>query len=150
MCLLIQKRLAAFLGFLILFALVLNTTGFAKTERSVGTYEYSLKKFRGKQNVLLVFAPTKKNSDFQKQSEILKEQFKFLSERKAALFYVFENDDGRADSLNLRDSDAKDLRKQFGVKTGSFLVVGVDKNGKTTGKKNEPQTLDELKKILKP
>ncbi len=126
------------------------SSGLSAKNKPTGNYEYSLKKYKGKQNVLLVFAPTKKNSEFLKQSEILKEQFKFLNERKTALFFVLEGDNGRADNLKLRDSDAKDLRKQFNVKDGSFLVVAVDKTGKTVGKKTLPQSLDELKKFLKP
>jgi len=136
------------IGILSLF--IFSNLGEAKNSKAIGTYEYNLKKYRGKQNVLLVFAPTKKTAEFQQQAEILKEQFKFLKERNSALFYVLVSDDGRADNLKLRDLDAKDLRKQFGVKEGSFLVVAVDKNGKTTGKKTTPQTLEELKKILKP
>ena len=122
---------------------------FDKNENYRGNYEYSLKEWKGKSNVLLIFAPHKKNGEFQQQLDIVKEQFKFFKERNAVLYFVFEDEEGRADDMKLRVVDGKSLRKRFKIEDGSFSLLAVNKKGDAGARKSKPQSLDELKALLK-
>ncbi len=121
----------------------------AKNPDYRGSFEYGLSRWKSKKNVLLIFAPTPKSSEFLKQREAIQEEYKFFRERDAVVYFVFEDEEGRADDLKLRVNDGRDLRKRFKISDGSFSVVLVNKAGEIKAKKSEVLSLDALGQLIK-
>jgi len=113
-----------------------------------GDYVYSLKSFEGKKNVLAVFAPSKKDSQFAKQLEVVKAQAANLKKSQTAVFYIFESEKGRADSAFLRVADSEDLRKRYKVSKGAFRVLFIDKKGAVKRESQEPLAADQFSKFV--
>ena len=112
-------------------------------------YEYGLDRYRKKKNVILIFATQPKSSDFVTQRDVFKEQYKLLRDRDAVLYFVFEDEPGRADDLILREVDGRSLRRKFQISKNQFRVMIVNKAGKTILSKDSPQSLETFEKLLK-
>jgi hypothetical protein len=121
----------------------------ASKAETIADYEYSLGKYVNKKNVILIFAIQPKAANFLTQLTVFKEQYQWLRDRDAVLYYVFEDEAGRADDLILREVDGQSLRKKFQISNNEFRVVIVNQAGKVVLRKESPQSLEDFEKILK-
>jgi len=109
---------------------------------------YDLKTYVGKQSPLLFFAPSKSDPRFQKQLEAIKSKSAEIKRAKIVLFYIFENELGRADNLLLRVSDAQELRKNLKVSEGEFKILLLDLKGNQKASKAEALDAEALTHFL--
>lgn len=130
------------------FGYVITDPVFSKSKHQ-GTYQYSLKSHKGKRSVLLFFSDAKKDANFQKQLEVLDGQDKYFRGKKTVLYYVFKDENGRADDLLLRPTDGDDLRKSLKVKSNSFTAILINREGKEVARRSEPLSMEAIKKLIK-
>lgn len=113
-----------------------------------GSYEYSLKRFQGKKNLVLVFAPAPNDERFKKTQEGLLGRYQDFRKKSLGIFYVFEADIGRADDMKLRPEDSADLRKAFSIEPSEFRVIFVDKKGTKKRESKEALSREDLDRFL--
>jgi hypothetical protein len=87
-----------------------------------------LKQYQWKNRLLLVFAPSPEDEQYQEQLELLSNDDE-LAERDLVLFHIFESDSGFAGETRLSEEDVTKLQEQFKVEPKDFTVVLLGKDG---------------------
>ncbi len=130
------------------FLLFLGAAVVASEQKSVGSFEYSLKRYEGKKSLLILFAPNAQDEKFKTTLEGVLGRYEEFRKKSLGVFYVFENEVGRADDMKLRPQDGSDLRKRMKVSSGEFRAVFLDKKGKVRRESSEPMTKSQLDQFL--
>lgn len=117
-------------------------------KKSLGSSQYNLKKFEGKKNLLILFAPDPKDERFKATQDGLLGRYEEFRKKSLAVFYVFETEMGRADDLKLRPEDGADLRNRLNVSAGEFRVFLIDKKGKVKSQSKDSMTKSQLDQFL--
>lgn len=135
---------------LLILLCLLSQVSFAEgsQQKSVGSYEYSIKKYEGKKSLLILFAPSSKDEKFKATLEGVLGRYEEFRKRSLGIFYVFESEIGRADDMKLRPSDSTDLRRRMKVNSGEFRAVLVDKKGKIKRESSQQMTKAQLDQFL--
>lgn len=95
--------------------------------------------YRGRNQVLLVFAPSRQNARYQEQSDMLADKTAGLNERDLILIYALADGKGRRVGTRLfGGGDEKALRQRYGVGPQQFRVVLVGKDGHEAYSSREP------------
>lgn len=88
----------------------------------------NLNSYQWKNRLLLVFAPSENNADYQQQIQLLQGQQASLDERNLIVI----------DVLNANYEDLAKLRKQFNVNPQEFRVILVGKDGTAKRRDSSP------------
>jgi hypothetical protein len=88
-----------------------------------------LTRYRWKNRLLFVFAPSAEDTRFARQWATLDEQREGVAERHLVLFGVAADTVLKTDGENLDEGAAEFLRRTFKVESGSFAVILVGKDG---------------------
>ena len=101
--------------------------------------------YRGRNRVLLVFAPSRQEARYQKQSTLLADKTAGLNERDLILIYALADGKGRRVGTRLLgDGDENALRQRYGVGTRQFRVVLVGKDGHEAYSSRQPISTSRL------
>lgn len=122
-------------------------TGMAKGQ----TVEDSIfipKLFNNDQRILLLFSPSKDNTQYQKQLQILLDNRQRLMKREVALYKLYKEEGLNPENKYLATAHVLKLRDQFGIEENefAFLYVGMDANVKM--KRNEVTSIETLLTVL--
>ena len=96
--------------------------------------EGDLSQYHNKNRVLLIFAPSKNDSRWQKQNALL--------QHSAAAFQ--DRDLVRLDDLEVDGTHGVALRTRYGVKPGQFRVLLIGKDGHVASGDSTPISLESL------
>jgi hypothetical protein len=88
----------------------------------------NLEQYQWKNRLLLVFAPSPEDEQYQEQLELLANDDE-LAERDLVLFHLFESDSGFAGETRLSEEDVTQLQEQFRIEPKDLTVVLVGKDG---------------------
>lgn len=102
-----------------------------------------LESYQWKNRVVLVFAPSPEDEQYQEQLEYLSNENEIL-ERDLILFHVFGAQGGFAGETRLSDEESTELRKTFNVGKSDFAVVLVGKDGTEKRRWQKPVESSEL------
>jgi hypothetical protein len=87
-----------------------------------------LKQYQWKNRLLLVFAPSPEDEQYQEQLEHLSDDDE-LAERDLILFHLFASDSGFAGETRLSEEDVTQLQKKFNIAPRDFTVALIGKDG---------------------
>jgi hypothetical protein len=87
-----------------------------------------LKNYQWKNRLLLVFAPSPEDEQYQEQLEHLSNEGE-LAERDLIMFHLFDSDSGFAGETRLSEEDVTGLQKDFNIEPRAFTLVLVGKDG---------------------
>jgi Domain of unknown function (DUF4174) len=96
-----------------------------------------LKQYQWKNRLLLVFAPSPKDAQYQEQLELLSNDDELL-ERDLVMFHIFAMGSGFAGETRLSKEDVVQLQEKFKVETRAFTIVLIGKDGTEKQRWNEP------------
>jgi adenine C2-methylase RlmN of 23S rRNA A2503 and tRNA A37 len=102
----------------------------------LGTYQW-------KNRLVLVFAPSPEDEQYQEQLEHLGNEQEIF-ERDLILFHIFGEQGGFAGENRLSEKDSEELRQQFNIDKTSFAVVLIGKDGTEKRRWQEPVENSEL------
>lgn len=114
-----------------------------KLDRFEGVVINLLETYQWKNRVVLVFAPSPEDVDYQQQLEHLSNEQELL-ERDLIIFHIFGKQDGLADGNRLSEKDSEALRQIFSIDTTSFAVVLIGKDGTEKHRWQKPVASSEL------
>lgn len=105
-----------------------------------------LTRYRDKNRLLLLFAPSATDSRYLQQAQRFagKEQEEGLKERDLLRFNVFERGTSRRGGIDLSVREADALRQRFDIHKGQFKVVLVGKDGNTAYSASAPISASQL------
>lgn len=100
--------------------------------------------YRWKNRILLVFSPTASNVSFKAFNQRLSERHIDLLDRDLIVYRILEKGPSRLDEQTLAPEEAKQLRRDFGVRPGRFTVILVGKDGGVKMVREERTDLQEI------
>lgn len=101
-----------------------------------------------KNRLLIVFATSDKNLNYQKQMSIIAKASTGFAERYLIVFSIFENHGVSPMHQNLDNQTCKKLYEKFKIGKDSFTVVLIGKDGGEKYRKNTILTSEELFAII--
>ncbi len=113
-----------------------------------GQSEDILQPYIWKNRVLIVFANSDKNSDYQKQMSLISEAKAGFAERHLIVFSVFENYGLNPAYQNLDAQACRKLHEKFKVEKNTFTIVLIGKDGGEKYRKNAILTNEELFAVI--
>jgi hypothetical protein len=106
--------------------------------------DVDLGKYRWKNRLMFLFSPSPEVPDFQTLSGELNRHSDGVRERDLLIFRVLEQAPSSPDSQEITTSEAKSLRRRFGITPGNFTVVLVGKDGTVKLKRQGPTALKDI------
>ena len=101
--------------------------------------------YRGRNRVLLVFAPSRQDARYQQQSAWLADKTARLNARDLILIYALADGKGRRVGIRLfGGGDENALRQRYGVGLRQFRVVLVGKDGHEAYSSRQPISASRL------
>ncbi|GAB4187262.1 MAG: DUF4174 domain-containing protein [Thermoflexibacter sp.] len=107
-----------------------------------------LQPYMWKNRLLLVFATSDKNLDYQKQMSIIAKASTGFVERHLIVFSIFENHGITSTNQSLDFHTCKKLYEKFKISKDNFTVVLIGKDGGEKYRKNATLTSEELFAII--
>ena len=102
-------------------------------------YRGVLDSYRGRNRVLLVFAPSRQDARYQEQFSLLADKTAGLKERNLILIAALADGKGRrVETRVLEDGDEKALRERYRVGPRQFRVILIGKDGHTAYSSRQP------------
>jgi Domain of unknown function (DUF4174) len=86
-----------------------------------------LKQYQWKNRLLLIFAPSPEDEQYQEQLELLNNENELL-ERDLVLFHILGSHSGFAGEILLSEEEVTQLQKKFTVGPGAFTLVLIGKD----------------------
>lgn len=104
----------------------------------------NLSRYRNRNRLALVFAPSAKDAQFQKQMELWKNKEAGFADRQLIAFSILESGQSKRGAYDLPSSDARALRKRYNIPSGAFRVLLIGKDGNDAYSSKRPVVLDDL------
>lgn len=86
--------------------------------------------YRWRNRLLMVFSPSKEDSNYQSLEKEMKAQRNGLRDRERLVFEILEKGESRFGNTVLKKEAIDFLRQNFSAGQGSFLVILLGKDGK--------------------
>jgi len=104
----------------------------------------TLDAYRGKDHLLLIFAPEEGDATYQRQRQLLHEHETEAEERGLLIFHLFA--DGESDIAGTQSASPVplELRDQFDIAEDEFVVLLIGKDGAVKLRKEQPVALQEI------
>ena len=131
-------------GFFIIFFLCFNFLKGQAVEDSI----FIPKLFRNDQRILLLFSPSKTNTKYQKQLEILLKNKEKLIKREVALYKLYKEEGLNPENKYLASAHVLKLRDQFGIEEDEFAFLYVGMNANVKMRRNKVTPIETLITIL--
>jgi hypothetical protein len=109
-------------------------------EKGLGLTNIELDRFRWKNRVLLIFAPTLESPKYLDQIEMLAKENEGVSDRDLILIEVFEKGTSQCDGRSIHSESAQRLMRRFNVKESRFQALLIGKDGGVKMRSGEPVT----------
>lgn len=116
------------------------------SEASVHMSEFDIASYKWKNRVLLVFAPSDQNTNYQQQVQLFKQHQQGLNERDLLLVTVLEKGTSYSNQQVIDTASAAKLRQRFNINDNDFRVVLVGKDG---GAKRQDSTVVQAETIFR-
>ncbi|NGP75810.1 DUF4174 domain-containing protein [Balneolaceae bacterium YR4-1] len=91
--------------------------------------EFQLSDYRWENRLLLVFAPSQENDDYQKQLEELNSNREGVLDRDLKIVHLFSDDASNIDGQQIDDKSTEDIYKKYEVTPGQYTVILIGKDG---------------------
>ena len=128
----------------ILVPLMLATVSISSLAHQPGPHAADLSRYRNRNRLLLIFAPSASDSRYARQSASLDGKDAGLTERDVVRFDVFQSGVSRRGGSMLSAEEAGSLRRDFQVEKGRFKILMLDKDGHRAFSADRPATAREL------
>lgn len=99
------------------------------SQASVQMSEFNLISHQWKNRILLVFAPSAQNVNYQRQVQLFQQQQQGLNERDLLLVTVLEKGTSYSNQQPIDIASAAKLRQKFNINDNDFRVILVGKDG---------------------
>ncbi|MBL1198783.1 MAG: DUF4174 domain-containing protein [Nostoc sp. GBBB01] len=108
-----------------------NIAGTVKNSTNPGIkmFSFNLSSQKWQNRVLLVFAPSVDNYNYQQQIKLFDQHQDDFTQRDLILVRVLATDKSYANGLPIDEPSAENLRNRFGIDKGNFRVILVGKDG---------------------
>lgn len=135
-----------------LFAVLLVGTGLWERVDAKVSNTFSLAPYKGRQSLVVFFAPRKSDPVVKEQVDVLRGLHKELKKSQITLIYSFadESDVGRLGTTQLRPVESQDLRRSLKVGDSDFLLVLIGRDGSIKRRSTQALTKDALGSWMKP
>ncbi|MCB0171256.1 MAG: DUF4174 domain-containing protein, partial [Anaerolineae bacterium] len=107
-------------------------------EMEVSPDELDLANFRGRNQLLLIFAPDTTDPAYRQQRAWLDDQQDELDKRDVLLYYFFETDPGYVGQKLIPTEAGQTALEKFGIESDQFGLILIDKNGVITLQTDQP------------
>jgi hypothetical protein len=97
-----------------------------------------LNSYRGKNRLLLIFAPSASAMSYRQQVRMFAHQTPELLDRDMLILYLFEEGPGNIDDIKLAPEIAARLRRHFEVKSEEFTAILIGKDGRVKFRADRP------------
>lgn len=91
--------------------------------------EFQLSDYRWENRLLLVFAPSQENDDYQKQLEELNSNREGVLDRDLKIVHLFSDDASNIDGQQIDDKSTEGIYKKYEVTPGQYTVILIGKDG---------------------
>lgn len=109
---------------------------------------FRLDDYRGRQHLLLLFAPSARSPAYEKQLEQFEAHEDAFAERDLLGVVLFYEGQSQAGDHAIAEADAQALRARFGVAPDAFLVVLLGKDGTEKARYDAPVRAEVVCEIL--
>ncbi|TWH54183.1 Biopolymer transport protein [Dulcicalothrix desertica PCC 7102] len=116
------------------------------SQASVQMSEFNLTSHKWKNRILLVFAPTAQNVNYQRQVQLFQQQQQGLNERDLLLVTVLDKGTSYINQQPIDIASAAKLRQKFNINDNDFRVILVGKDG---GAKRQDSKVVQAKTIFR-
>ncbi|MBW4602929.1 MAG: DUF4174 domain-containing protein [Calothrix sp. FI2-JRJ7] len=99
------------------------------SQASIQMSQFKLSSHKWKNRILLVFAPSDKNINYQQQVQLFKQQQQGLNERDLLLVTVLDKGTSYSNQQPIDIASAAKLRQKFNINDNDFRVILVGKDG---------------------
>lgn len=129
------------LAFLCLISILLLGVLYAKGGAGMN---FDLEAFQWKNRIILVFAPTSNSDAYKGQMQEFEGQEDGILDRDLIILELFEDGESRQGSKSLSERVAPQLRRQFEVGEGDFVLILIGKDGTVKLRSNRPVAASKL------
>jgi hypothetical protein len=116
----------------------------AKADEKGSVADVDLDALRWKNRVLVLFSPSESDASFQAQKQGLASSAEGVVERALMILEILEHGQSRAGNQLLSEKSVQDIRKRLGLKTGTFQVFLIGKDGGVKLRSSEPVSMRDL------
>ena len=127
---------------ILLFLLVVVSMAQASEKGSVA--DLDLDALRWKNRVFLLFSHSESDASFQSQKKGLAFGAEGVVERELVILEITEQGQSRAGNQLLSEKSVQEIRKRFGLQTGTFQVLLIGKDGGVKLRSSEPVSTKDL------
>jgi hypothetical protein len=127
---------------ILLFLLLSFSMAQASEKGSVA--DLNLDALRWKNRVLVIFSPSESDVSFRLQKQGLACSAEGVLERDLMILEIIEQGQSRAENQLLSEKSVRDIRKRFGLQTGTFQVLLIGKDGGVKLRSSEPVSMKDL------
>jgi uncharacterized protein DUF4174 len=103
-----------------------------------------LSRFRGRNRLLLIFAPSASDEGYDRQRDLLERHEAGFADRDLLTLRLFEDGSGDGAGGPVTPEQAATARREFGVGDGRFAVVLVGRDGGAKFRSGEPVPTPDL------
>jgi hypothetical protein len=103
-----------------------------------------LSRFRGRNRLLLIFAPSASDEGYARQRDLLKRHEAGFADRDLLALHLFEDGSGGSMGEPVTPEQAAAARREFGVGDGLFAAVLVGRDGGAKLRSGEPVPAPDL------
>ena len=127
---------------ILLFLLLSFSMAQAGENNSVA--DLDLDALRWKKRVLVLFSPSESDASFQSQKKSLASSAEEVLDRNLMILEIVEQGQSRAGNQLLSEKSVQEIRKRFGLQTGTFQVLLIGKDGGVKLRSSEPVSMKDL------
>ncbi|WP_199313032.1 DUF4174 domain-containing protein [Microcoleus sp. FACHB-672] len=99
---------------------------------------FNLNTYQWKNRLLLIFAPSKDNPDYQRQMQLIQKTVADFQERDLIAIELLAQYTSQAETQTLNEADAANLRSEFNVAPEEFRVILIGKDGTAKRRDQKP------------
>ena len=116
----------------------------AKASEKGSVADLDLDSLRWKNRVFVLFSPSESDPLFQLQKQGLASSAQAVLDRELMILEITEQGQSRAGNQLLSEKAVQDIRKRFGLQTGTFQVLLIGKDGGVKLRSSEPVSTKDL------
>jgi len=106
--------------------------------------DLDLDALRWKNRVLVLFSPSESDPLFQLQKQGLASSAQAVLDRELMILEIVEQGQSKAGNQLLSEKSVQEIRKRFGLQTGTFQVLLIGKDGGVKLRSSEPVSMKDL------
>jgi hypothetical protein len=106
--------------------------------------DFDLDAYRWKSRILLIFAPSADSKAYKQQTREFEGQKDGILDRDLIILELLEIRETRAGTKPLSERVARQMRRQFDVGAGEFVLILIGKDGTVKLRSNQPVVISKL------